>query len=449
MKDAMLVEGDIKELIRMLSVPASTGFFFNTMFNVTDTLYAGVLSTDALAGLSLSFPAFFIVIAFTAGIGTGATALISNEIGKNEMESVKKYIVNSITLSIILALLLTTVGRLSIKAMFNTMGAQGTSLKEAMGYMNVVLYGVVFFSLNASLNSVLSAHGDTKSYRNFLVLGFFVNIILDPLFIFGLFGMPKMGTAGVALATVAVQALGNIYLLKRIVQKGLFSSMYGHEIKPSIPHYVQILQQGIPSALNMMSIAAGMFVINYFIMKYSGAKTIAAYGISLRIEQIALLPTIGLNVAVLSIVGQNFGAEKYERIWSAYKTSMIYGIGIMTIGMAVVFPFADKLVGFFSSDRQVITSGVQYLRIEVFTFNTYVLLNISISALQGLKKPGFAVYIGVYRQLLMPMLIFPALGGSMGLGVIGVWWGIFAVNWSAVFITVAYTMNIFSRKGII
>ncbi|KDR95129.1 putative efflux protein, MATE family [Peptoclostridium litorale DSM 5388] len=449
MNDAMLLEGDIKELIKRLSVPASTGFLFNTMFNVTDTLYAGMLSTDALAGLSLSFPAFFIIIAFTAGMGTGATAIISNEIGKMDIERVRKYIVNSISLSIILSGLLTIAGRLSIGAMFNLMGAQGRSLKEALGYMNVVLYGVVFFSLNAALNSILSAYGDTKPYRNFLIIGFFVNIILDPLFIFGIFGMPKMGTAGVALATVAVQALGSAYLLKRIVQKGIFDGIGIYEIKPSIFHYFQILQQGIPSALNMASIAAGMFVINYFIMEYSGAKTIAAYGISLRIEQIALLPTIGLNVAVLSIVGQNFGAQKYERIWSAYKTSMIYGVAIMTLAMAVVFPFAKSLVGFFSRDSQVIISGAQYLRIEVFTFNTYVLLNVSISALQGLKKPGFAVYIGLYRQLLMPVLIFPAFGEAMGFGVIGVWWGIFAVNWSAVFITIAYTMKIFSKKGII
>lgn len=448
-EEIKLTEGRIENLIKQLSIPASTGFFFNTMFNVVDTLFAAMVSTEAVAGMAFSFPVFFIILAFSSGLGTGTTAIISNEIGKGAEGESRKYSIDSITLGLLLGVALIIVGSVTAKILLQSMGAQEEPLAEALKYMRVILLGVVFFALNAVLNAILSANGDTRPYRNFLILGFFLNVLLDPLFVLGWGIVPAMGIYGVALSTVLIQLVGNLYLAKKVVSKNIVPELKIAELVPSTKHYMEILRQGIPSSLNMVTVALGMFVINYFIMKYSDAKTVAAYGIAIRIEQIALLPAIGLNIAVLSIVGQNYGAKKYERIRHAVSKAAKYGVVIMTCAMAVVFPFASQLMGLFTRDVDVIKAGAAYLRIEVLTFNTYVLLNIATSALQGIKKPGFAVYIGLYRQLAVPVAVFYLFASTLGMGIDGIWWGIFVVNWSAVAITYIYVSCVFKKIGII
>ncbi|AHM56696.1 putative transporter [Peptoclostridium acidaminophilum DSM 3953] len=448
MEEIRLTEGKIENLIKRLSVPASTGFFFNTMFNVVDTLFAAMVSTEAVAGMAFSFPVFFIIIAFSSGLGIGTTAIISNEIGKGAQGESRKYSIDAVTLGVLLGAVLIIAGSVTTNIFLQSMGAQGEPLAEASKYMEVILQGVVFFALNAVLNAILSANGDTKPYRNVLILGFFMNVLLDPLFVLGWGVVPAMGIQGIALSTVLIQLVGGIYLAKKIIEKKIIPDLKSSELIPSPSHYIEILKQAIPSSLNMVTVALGMFVINYFIMKYSDSKTIAAYGIAIRIEQIALLPAIGLNIAVLSIVGQNYGAKKYERISHAVLKAAKYGVIIMTCAMAIVFPFARQLMSLFTRDASVIEAGAAYLRIEVFTFNTYVLLNIATSALQGLKKPGFAVYIGLYRQLVMPVIVFYVFASTLNMGISGIWWGIFAVNWSAVAITCFYTVGIFKKIGI-
>jgi Na+-driven multidrug efflux pump len=199
-----------------------------------------------------------------------------------------------------------------------------------------------------------------------------------------------------------------------------------------------ILKQAIPSALNMATIAIGIFIINYYVLKYGGNEAIAGYGAAVRIEQLALLPTLGLNIAVMSIVGQNFGANQLDRVKEVLKKATFYGIIIMIFGAIIIFPLAPYLILLFNSDSDVISQGSRYLRIETLAFVTYVILNICVSVLQGVKKPGFAIYIGIYRQVL-PFAIFYLLGTYFGLGIDGVWWGIVLINWSAVLITVLYT----------
>ncbi len=189
----------------------------------------------------------------------------------------------------------------------------------------------------------------------------------------------------------------------------------------------------------MMSMALGVFVINYFVLDVGGSSAVAGYGISMRIEQIALLPTIGLNIAILSITGQNFGAKNLDRIKKVYKLGLIYGLIIMTTAMFIIFPFSKYFLRLFTDDLEVIKYGVPYLNIETFAFNFYVFLNISVAILQGLKKPNFVIFIGIYRQFLLPLLLFPILVGLLPNPIYGVWVGILIVNWSAVIILVFYT----------
>ena len=195
----------------------------------------------------------------------------------------------------------------------------------------------------------------------------------------------------------------------------------------------------------MATVAIGVFIINYFILSFGDAPTIAGYGAAVRIEQMALLPALGLNIAVLTITGQSYGAKEKERIWAIYKLALKIGVSIMVIGALIIFPLAPLLIKLFNTSPQVIDAGTHYLRIEVLAFPTYIFLYTGISSMQGIKKPTFAVFIGLYRQIILPIIMFYLLGNVFNFGISGVWYGIVIINWSAVVITVIYHKNLMKK----
>jgi putative MATE family efflux protein len=434
------IETPIPQLVKKLAIPTSIGFLFNTMFNVVDTYYAGQISTLAQAGLAISFPVFFIIVSVGMGIGTGTTALISNSLGRRDEESAKIYARQAIVFGLILSVLLAVIGYLTVPYLFKFMNAEGEYLRLALEYMDVILICTVTFLINGILNGILSSRGDTISFRNFLIVGSILNLGLDPLFMYGAFGIPGLGMAGIALSTVFIQAGGVVYMGYRVRQTELFARIQPELFRPRKSYFKEIAGQGFPASLNMMSIAIGIFIITYFISRF-GNDGVAAYGIATRIEQIALLPTIGLNIAALTIVGQNYGAGHIERVKEAYRKNLKYGIIIMSIGMVWVFLLSGYLVRLFTDDLSVIEIGSDYLKIATVIFNSYVLMNVSVAVLQGLKKPMFAIWLGIYRQLAMPVIIFTLFADVLGFGLYGIWWGIAAINWSAGIISVYFTLK--------
>lgn len=438
MEDYDLTNGSISKLIKKIAIPSGIGFLFNTLFNVVDTFYAGKLSTDALAGLTISFPIFFIIIAVSSGLGSGTTALSAISLGEKNIKEVHKLSYNALFTGIVLSIIIIFLAPFLTTFLFNLSGSEGNSMKLGMDYTKTIFYGTGFFILNSILNGILNAQGDTKSYRNFLITGFFLNLILDPLLIYGWFNIPKLGTMGVALATIIVQMLGTIYLIYKVIKSPIINWIEFKKSSVSITTIKNLFKQSIPASLNMATIAIGVFVINYFILYFASPSTIAGYGAAVRVEQLALLPAFGLNIAVLTIVGQNFGAKKYDRIFKVKKLAMIISIGMMVVGAIIIFPLAPLLIKLFNDDPEVIKAGATYLRIEVIAFPSYVILGTITSTLQGIKKPNFSVYIGLYRQIFLPIILFYILGTYLDLGVLGVWWGIVLINWSAVFITILY-----------
>lgn len=441
-KESDLTEGKISSHFLRMSLPASIGFIFNTLYNITDTYFGGQISTEALAGLSLSFPAFFIILAVGSGIGTAAVALISNAIGGGHSSKAAAYFVQSLLFSVFISFILFLSGEKLVIIMLNLMGASGDVLKHSLSYMNVIIMGIPFFLTNNVLNGFLNAKGNTSSYRNVLIAGFFINIILDPLFLYGWGIVPEMGIAGIALSTVLIQACATVYLFIAAIKLGGFKDC---SLKCFIPHksYLkEIISQSLPSSINMMSIAAGMFVINNFLNRYGGGIAVAAYGIGLRIEQIALLPTIGINTALLAITGQNAGACKFDRVHKAFRTALFYGFIIMVVMLGIILPPGRFFVSFFTEDPAVADIAVLYLKIVIITYYCYILLFSSGSMLQGLKKPAFILWAALYRQLAAPFLVFWFLCEKMGMGASGVFWGLAAVNWSAAAITYFYSRNV-------
>ncbi len=440
-QDHDLTVAPIPKLIRNISLPVAIGFFFNTMFNVVDTYFGGKISTEALAALSLSFPVFFLIIIFASGLGTGSTAVIANALGAKESDKAKKLVAQSISLGLFISALLTVVGPIAAPYLFRLLGASGTYLALALEYMNIIFYGSVFFTMIAVLSSVLQSVGNTTVYRNFLVGGFILNVILDPWFLYGGLGLPAMGFKGVAIATTVIQLLGTVYLWLEAKKRGLVGKETWVEMKPDLNYYKEILKQAGPASVNMITVGAGIFVITYFINQF-GQDAVAAYGIATRVEQIVLLPTIGITVAALSIIGQNNGAKKFERVKETLQKCLKYGVVIMVLGGVAIFAASRVIMQFFTDNGNVIDIGAHYLKIAALITVAYAILFINVSALQGMKKPMYAVWIGIFRQLLAPIAVFYVTINYLDMGIDGIWWGIFAITWLAAIVTIFYAKHV-------
>lgn len=425
-----MIRGPVPELVRRIAVPASVGFLFHTLFNVVDTWWAGRISTTAQAALSLAFPVFFLVIALGSGLSTGTTALVGQALGGGRRAEAARLAAQGMVFGLLCALPLTLAGPLLAPSLFSSLGASAEYLEASMAYMTPIFLGAIFFLAVQQANAGLQAMGDTRSNRDFLVGGCLLNLGLDPLFIHGWpgLGLPGLGVAGIAWATVLVQGLGVLWLLWRLRRAGLLRGLGARDFLPDLTALRAIAGQGLPATLNYLTIGAGIYVITWFISTH-GRAAVAAYGIGTRVVQIALLPSIGLGLATLSLTAQNMGAKRFDRVFEALATALRGGLWVMLPGMAAVVLGAGPLMRLFSSDPEVIAAGAGYLRVEGLALYGYVVLYVHVAALQGAKRPLFAIWLGLFRQIAAPLAVFPLVTSVLGLGLTGLWWSIFAIVW--------------------
>lgn len=444
MQKGSLTTGPIPALIWKVAAPTSVGYFFHTMFNVTDTWFAGRISTETMAALSLSFPLFFIITAIGNGLGTGTTALVGEALGKNDSAAASDYAAQAFSFGILVSALLTAVGLWVSPRLFQVLGASREYLAMSLAYMNVIFGGAVFFMTAFLFNGVLFALGEAKPNRNFLITAFVANVILDPWFIFGGFGLPAMGISGIGLATILCEAGGAVYLGIRVFRSGIIECPRLVCFLPKPGVIADLVRQGLPAAFSMMTVGAGIFIITYFVGLF-GKEAVAAYGIAVRVEQLVLLPTIGLNTATLALVAQNGGAQLGDRVRDSVRLAISYG-GRMMIPMGILIFFASEwLLSFFTDDPRVVRVGTGYLKVDAFVFFAYVILYVNVAALQGLKRPMFAVWIGILRQFVFPVIVFQTLVVLLGVGLMGVWWGIFGITWSAALFAHIYAGRVLKK----
>ncbi len=426
-----LISGDIKKHLRTIAIPSSIGYFFHTMFNVTDTYFAGNISTTALASLSLTFSIFFVIIAVAGGMSQGVTALIGNALGQKDINHAKQIIYHTVILAIFLAIFVTITGIIVSPYLMQILGAKGIYLKEALSYIDVILYGSAFFIGVFFSNAILNSIGNTKVFRNFLTMRFFCNMLLDYWFVKGGFGVPPLGVKGIALATIIIEFFGMLYLLYNLKKSYLLKDMPPFIFDINI--IKAFLKQGLPPTVNMSLMALGMFIITYFISPF-GKHVVAAYGIAVRIEQIVLLPSIGVNVAVLALVSQNNGAKLYDRVKDTVIYAQKIGLILWIIGMVLIYAFGEYALKIFSHDPLVVQAGLGYLYAAATALYAYMLVFINISLLQGIKEPALLIYLSLLRQLIIPVSVF-SLFAFFKLPLDFYWWGIAGIIWaSALFI---------------
>ena len=400
-----LLKDDIPELVKKLAIPASVGTLFQTFYNIVDTYFAGKISPEALAALSKSFPIYFIIIATSIGVSVAGTSLIGNSIGENNKKNILYYFSHIIIYGFIISLIITFLGLTYSEKVFYLMGSSNKVTNLGTEYTDIIFYGSILFILLVSLNSILHAEGDTKTYRNVLILSFFLNIILNPILIFGFLFIPALGIKGIAVATLIAQFVSlSIILVKVILNKRvrkvkkLFFFIKFYYLK-------NIFFQSMPItiAISGYSIAAS---IVYTYLGLSGENAVAGYGAATRIEQVVLLPILGLNTAIISIVAQNFGAKYFDRVKQTYFTSIKYGLLIMFISGIIIYFTAGIVPSFFSNDLEVIDYGTRYLKISAFILPAYPIFFLSNVFFIAKKKSENAMINNVLRNVIVPILVF-------------------------------------------
>jgi len=394
--DDDLTQGEIRTHLLRLAVPASIGIIFNTLYNLTDLWFAGMLSGEALAGMSIAGSVFFLLIGVGSGIQSGTSALVASDVGRKEMHAAHAWVKNATGIAIFTSILAVAIGWYAGDPLILFLGAEADSAPLARDYLSVVLFGTIFFLLNSVAAGALTAMGDTKSNRNALGAGFVANFALNPLFIFVL----DLGVGGLALATVLIKAASAAYL---------FWVLWARLERPLLPSFEltrwrALSAQIIPASLSIMTIVLGSFITIYFIGRFGGQQ-IAGYNVGLRLEQVLLLPALGMNAAVMAVAGQNFGAGNHERVLETYRKAL----RITAIMAVVVFPImifgSDAMVSLFTDDNEIKATGAIYLQIDAIAYFAYSILFLSVAVLQARKQPMFPMVLGVARQLVIPASI--------------------------------------------
>ncbi len=424
-----LTDGDISQQIRRIGIPVGIGVLFNSLFQVVDTFYAGAISREALAALALSFPIYFIIIGLGSGLGTGAAALIGNALGAGDREEAAHLAAQGLALTVLLSLATATVGIAVSPRLFEILGVVGDGVRFNMSYITPIFQAAVCFNLVFMFHAALSAQGETRPFRNFLMLGFVLNIFLDPWFIYGGWGLPAMGIAGVGIATALVQLIGSLYLGWRATHSRLFSAFNLRMLLPDLRRVLQIIRQGAPPALDLSTVSIGGFIVTYFISRF-GTDVVAAYGIASRLDGLIWIPLVGLDVATLVLVAQNNGARHYARMWQTFNIALRYGLILMTVSGIIVFVFAYELIGIFTTEAAIIETGVVYIRISALGLWAKPLGFIGFAALRGIKRPLLPMAISMTRMIILPAILLYVLVTLLGAGLLSIWWTI-------MFITVA------------
>ena len=403
-----LTVGKITKLIRTIAIPAVVGTFFQTLYNIVDVKFAGMISPYALTGLSKVFPVYFVIIALSAGLSIGATALVSNYLGKKDFNKASLIFSQSIVVAIMGSIFVAVFGIYIAPFILKFLNTDANTFAYAIDYINVIFIGSIIFFLLTVSNVALTARGDTKSYRNVLIFGFFLNIALNPLFIYGLGPVPAMGVSGIAIATLCAEFIALIYILSKVLKTEIKDFVSLDCFFPKKDMIIEILKQAMPTSISMVSVGFGIFILFYFVSLYSDVAA-GGYGAGVRFEQLFLLPIIGLNTSTLALVGQNYGALKFERIKEIYDKTIVIGITAMIIGGTIIYLLSGIVMSFFTDDPEQIYYGSQYLKIAAFIGPVYPIFFISGALFQGLKKAHYQTAINLLRMIIFP-LIFLTIG---------------------------------------
>lgn len=375
-----------KKAIFHLGWPILVGMLVQSLYNIVDTVYIGRLGAESIAALTFAFPLFFIFIAINSGIGSGMGSRISRYLGEKNRKAAENTAMHGIILSMVAAIILFIPGWIFLDRIFLLFGAEESVLNLSMDYMRFVLPGIFFMFPAFAISSIFSAEGNTKIPMKVQISGLMLNMILDPIFIYGL----DYGVKGAAIAT-SISFLFTmilfIYYLKHSYVKPKLSSF-----RPSKRVTMDILKVGMPASIMVLLLSIYIVFINR-IMAHFGTDYVAVFGIVSRFENLAIMPGVAFSMSLLTIVGMLYGARRYDLL----KSTSWYGIKI-TVGItcaigAFLFITSPLMLKIFTNDPGLVALGVKYLRLNVFTLPLIAVTMLVSRVMQGMGMgfPGLAV----------------------------------------------------------
>ena len=400
-----LLKDKIPSLVRKLAVPASVGTLFQTLYNIVDTFFAGKISPEALSALSKSFPIYFILVATSIGVTIAGTSLIGNSIGENDKKKVLYYFSNTIYFGVFISIIITFLGLYFSETVFLLMGSTNEVTLLGLEYTNVIFSGTIIFIMVVALNTLLHAEGDTKTFRNALIFSFFLNIILNPILIFGFMFIPAFGVKGIGIATIISQTISLFIVFYKVMKNQRIKEMTKEFFLIKYIYLKDIFFQSMPISVAICGYSIASAIIFTYVGS-SGEEAAAGYGAATRIEQVVLLPVLGINTAIISIIAQNYGAGNYLRIKQSYYTAIKYAFIIMVTSGIFIYITSGIIPTFFSDNLEVIHYGKKYLQISAFVLPAYPIFFLSNGFFMALKKSENALITNFFRNIILPIVTF-------------------------------------------
>lgn len=391
-----------KKALLTLSYPILVGMLVQTLYNVVDTAFVGWLGVDAIAALTFSFPLFFILIALNAGIGSGVSSRIARFLGENNKEGAENTAMHGLLLAVIVSLASYVVGFFVLKELFVLFGASGIVLQYAMDYMFIVLLGSFFIFIAYTIHAIFSAQGDTKTAMKIQVFALVLNVILDPILIYGL----GYGIKGAAIATVISFAIGLALGIYYLMRKS-YLKINPHAFRFSRSILKDILYVGMPASITMFIISAYVIFINWFMVDF-GTEYVAAFGIASRLESVAMMPLVAFGISALTLIGMFIGAKRFDLVKETSWYTLKIGVGIASVVGAVFFIFPQLFIGIFTPEISLIEITAPYIMINVFTFPLMAVSTIVSRIMQGLGHglPGLVINLIRVFFVAIPLAYF-------------------------------------------
>ncbi|MDD6033520.1 MAG: MATE family efflux transporter [Oscillospiraceae bacterium] len=431
------------KLLFSMALPMMISMMVQALYNVVDSIFVSRVSEDALTALSLAFPVQNLMIAVGSGTGVGINALLSRSLGEKKFEQANRTACNGLFLAIVSAAAFLLFGLFGTNLYFTLQTDIPAIIEGGDAYLGIVCIGSVFLFGQVTLERLLQSTGKTMYSMISQSTGAIVNIILDPIMIFGLLGFPAMGVAGAAVATVIGQALACLIGLYLNLTRNKEITFRLQELRPRGGIVGQIYKVGVPSIV-MMSIGSLMTLgMNTILMGFSSTAT-AIFGVYFKLQSFAVMPVIGMNNAMVPIIAYNYGARHKERIVHVIKLSICVAEIMLTLFMIIFQIFPDKFLALFDASEHMLSMGIPALRIITTHFVLAGFCIIAGSVFQALGNGMLSLIVSVARQLvvLLPAAWLLSLSGDVNM----VWWAFPIAELASLLFSALFLRHIYKKE---
>ncbi len=389
----------VRKLLMSMAWPAILSMTINAMYNVVDSIFVSRIGEDALTAVSLVNPIQMMIIAISVGSGVGINSLIARRLGAKNQEAADKAASTSIRIGLFNYLIFFVIGVFFAKPFISGYAEEGTFIFEsACQYLQIVCIGSLFLNIQVVLEKVLQSTGNMVAPMKCSLTGAIVNVILDPILIFGLFGMPQMGVAGAALATIIGQMCGMIMGVSIVLRGEHLVNIKIRGFKMDWKIVADIYKVGLPSIV-MQSIASVMIIFYNMILVAYSTTAVAVLGIYFRIQSFVFMPVFGLNQGAMPILGYNYGARNKDRLMKTYKEAFKVALIVMAAGTVLFQAIPAQLLLIFDASEEMLRIGVPALRLISLCFIPAAFGIITGTLFQGTGHGVLSLYASVIRQL--------------------------------------------------